>query len=51
MSVLQALHMQTGDALLVGVTVVLIFLPSVVPTVGNAIGRAVDRLRGRTPEA
>ena len=50
MSVLHALGLNVGDALLVGVTFVLIFLPSVVPSLGNALGRAVDRLRGRTPE-
>jgi hypothetical protein len=49
-ALLRLLNMQTGDALLVGVTVGLIFLPSVVPALGNAVGRLADRLRGRTPE-
>ena len=46
MGFLHQLGITTGDALLVGVTAVLIFLPSVVPALGNALGRAVDRLRG-----
>lgn len=50
MALLDLLNLGVGDALLVGVTVVLIFLPSVVPAVGNFVGRTVDRLRGRTPE-
>lgn len=47
---LGALQLQKGDVLLVGVTLVLIFLPSVVPALGDAAGRMADRLRGRTPE-
>ena len=50
MSFLGQLNLQTGDVLLVGITAVLIFLPSVVPSVANFVGRTVDRLRGRTPE-
>ena len=49
-ALIQALHLTTGDSLLLGITVVLVFLPSAVPTVGNFIGRSVDRLRGKTPE-
>ena len=51
MALLHWLSLGTGDALLVGVTAVLIFLPSVVPALGNLVGRGWDRLRGRTPEA
>jgi Sec-independent protein translocase protein TatA len=42
--------MLTGDYLLIGLTVILILLPSQVPAAGDAIGRLVDRIRGRTPE-
>jgi Sec-independent protein translocase protein TatA len=49
-SILGALQLGPGEALLVTVTVALIFMPSVVPALGNAAGRIADRLRGRTPE-
>ena len=49
-SLLGTLQLGTGDVLLVAVTLVLIFLPSVVPALGNTAGRIADRLRGRTPE-
>jgi hypothetical protein len=43
-------HLQTGDYLLIGLTVILILLPSQVANAGDALGRLVDRLRGRQPE-
>jgi len=49
-SILSQLGLGTGELLLVAVTVALIFIPSVVPKVGNALGRALDRARGKTPE-
>ena len=48
--ILSALQLGEGDVILVAVTLVLIFLPSLVPTLGNAAGRFADRLRHRTPE-
>ena len=50
MELLHSLGLGTGELLILGVTAALIFIPSTVPTVGNALGRALDRLRGRTPE-
>ena len=44
------MNLLTGDYLLIGITVILILLPSQIPTAGDAIGRFVDRLRGRQPE-
>ena len=44
------MHLLTGDYLLIGLTVILILLPSQIPAAGDALGRLVDRLRGRQPE-
>ncbi len=45
------MQLLTGDYLLIVITVILILLPSQIPSVGDALGRLVDRLRGRQPEA
>ena len=50
MDFLHSLGLGTGELLVLGITAALIFLPSVVPAVGNALGRVLDRARGRTPE-
>lgn len=42
--------LSTSEWLLIALCVVLIFLPSVIPEVGDMLGRMHDRLRGRTPE-
>jgi Sec-independent protein translocase protein TatA len=44
------MHLHTGDFILLGMTVLLILLPSQLSEAGNLIGRTVDRLRGIPPE-
>jgi hypothetical protein len=43
-------HLFPGDYLLIVITVILILLPSQIPSAGDGLGRLVDRLRGRQPE-
>jgi Sec-independent protein translocase protein TatA len=42
--------LHSGELILLALTVALIFLPSVIPSLGNALGRAWDKARGKTPE-
>ena len=45
-----SVHLATGDYLLIGLIIILVLLPSQISSAGDALGRLVDRLRGRQPE-